>query len=191
MIVDLNKKIRALIEDFPTSDIQMFNYTVSNVFTMAEPNITNIDLVLVNGTPLSGGASFLYDNATKKITVNGISFVTTDKIEVDFTFGQVSDATILEHVRAALVWLSIFDYSDSNFELKENIIYDTPTDNELNLIALIASILIKPNCQSMALPNMKVVYAPQTSKEDKIETLITRFKHGIGAIGVISINLSK
>lgn len=188
MITDIIKKIRALVEDFPTREVQIFNYTISNVFTLAEPNITSIDAVLVNGTPLSGGQSYLYDSSTKKITVNGVSFLTGNKIEVDYTFNQRNDSDLTEYIRAALCWLSIFEYSNNKFELKEDIIYDTPTSGELNLIAIIASILIKPDCQSMSLPNLKVVYAKTLTKEEKIENLITQFQHGAGVSGVISVD---
>jgi len=186
MLTELRTKIKALIEDFAKSDFQVFKYTNSNIFTLAEPNITAVANVLINGNGLQSGESFSLDSGTNKITVIGVSFNVGDTIEVDYAFNKYSDSEIDEYIRAALVWLSIYDYTEGDFEIENNNIYPTLSNKEEDLVAIIASILIKPDFTNYKLPNVSVSYPEHSTKEERIKDLINYFKHGIGAVGVIN-----
>jgi hypothetical protein len=185
MLISLRKKIRSLVEDFLTSDTQVHTYINSNIFTMAENNIQSITSVLINGNPLESGENYSYSPTTKKITFAGVSFSSGDQIEVGYTYYEYSDTELDGFIRASLIWLSIYDYTEGDFELEDTGIYPTLSNKEIDMVAIIASILIKPDCTSYKLEKVSVVYPNLLPKEERIQDLISQFKVGIGAVGVI------
>lgn len=177
---NLIEKVRALIGDFGKTSYEVFTYTTSNIFTIAEDNIT-ITNVLINGESIddNSGQDYDFDSDTNKITITA-DLSTDDIIEVDFSFYKYSTSELTEYIRAALVWLSIYSYCDDDFELEDESFFPTPSNAELDLIAIIASILIKPNYSQYDLTNVKVRYPKTMTKEQKIEKIINRFKVGLG-----------
>ena len=183
MLDIIREKIRALVGDFIKTGFQTFTYTVSPVFVIAECNVTEIISVLVNDVPLGSG-EYSFDFDTKQLTLTTTLNV-NDNIEANYKHNKYSDTILTEYIRASLVWISIYDYTDGDFELEADDIYPTPTNKETDLFAIIASILIKPDYLDYKLPNISVKYPDHSSKEDRIEDLINQFKHGVGAIGTV------
>lgn len=188
MISDIKTKIRAIIGDFSKVDFQVFSYTTSNIFSLIEQNITDINEVLVNGSALESGADYSWSTTTNKITITGVTFVVDDNIEVNYDFNQYSDTELTEYIRAALVWLSVLEFGE--YEINGTEIYPQPSKKDENLIALVASILIKPNYISYKLPNVAVTYPENSSKEERIQDLISAFKYGTGVVGVVDTERS-
>lgn len=184
MLTKLRTKIRALIEDFSLTDFEEFSYTISNIFTIATENIT-ITQVLINGSPLGSGESYSYSSSTGKITITRASWNTGDKVEVDFSYNQYSDTELDEHIRGALVWMSILGYKEGDLELESTEIVPTPNNKTLDLIALITSILIKPDFVEKRLPNVSVRYPRTMTKEQQIKEIILMTNMGIGVIDTI------
>lgn len=186
MLVKMRTKVRAVIEDFSQKDFETFNYKISKIFTLSESNISSITKVLKNGTELGSG-QYSYDSTTNKIEIT-IDLIQDDIIEVDYNYTKYSDTELNEYIRASLVWISIANCFDDDFELEEDIsaVVPTPNNRELDLIVIISSILIKPNYTSYNLPNLKVTYPRNISKEDKIQKIIDKFKSGIGITGTIN-----
>ena len=182
----LRTKIRALVMDLSKSGVETFTYTTSSIFTLAESNISTITKVLKNGVELGTG-DYSYDSTTNKIEITA-SLINNDIIEVDYTYYKYSDTELTEYIRASLVWLSIFDASERDFEIESNDIYPTPDNQTLDLTAIIASILIQPNWSEYRLPNLTVRYPRSLSKEEKIEKLINRFTIGIGVNDVLNFD---
>ena len=182
MIDSLRLKIRALVGDISSSDFETFTYTSSDIFTIAQENIT-IASVLKNGAELGSG-TYTFSEDTNKITIVE-SLTSGDVLEVDFTYYSYSDSELLEYIRAALVWLSVFSYCETDFELETNYIYPTPENKTLDLISIIASIIIKPNYSEYNLPNLKVKYPRNISKDEKIRRIIQSFQQGLGVISVL------
>jgi len=182
MLDILRTKIRALVTDFSTSDFETFVYTTSSIFTIAQENIS-ITSVLLNGVELGSG-TYSLDSNTNKITITE-TLTTDDVIEVDYTFYKYSETELDEYIRAALVWLSIFSYCDTDFELESDYIQPTPSNKELDLISIIGSILIKPNYSEYNLPNLKVKYPRELSKDEKIRRIIQSFQQGLGVIEIL------
>lgn len=187
MIPDIRTKIRALIQDTPKSDFQIFAYSNSSVFKLAEPNIEEVTQVMVNGVLLGSGQNFDFDEDSNEVTISGVSFNVNDPIEVRYTFTKYSDSELTEYIRAALSWTNVFEVGDDDFEIDEpsDDIFPSLSKTESNLIALVASILICPDYTSYKLPNLSVSYPVQMPKDERIVKLITRFRHGIGTSGVI------
>ncbi len=188
MLSNLRIKVKALVEDLSKTDFEVFSYENSTIFTLSEPNISTITKVLKNGINLGSG-DYSYDSTTNKIEITA-SLTQGDLIEVDYIFSKYSDTELNEYIRASLVWISVINRYENDFELEEdaNIIVPTPNNSELDLIALVAAIIIKPNYNEYRLPNLTVRYPRTMSKEDKIQRIVSRFSSGIGIIGTINWN---
>jgi hypothetical protein len=185
MLETLRIKIRALVEDLNKTDFEVFTYTNSSIFTIAQENIT-ITKVLKNSVELESG-DYDFDSDTNKITINE-SLSSGDVIEVDFSCYDYSDSALNEYIRASLVWLSIFSYCPTDYELEAIDIQPTPDSETLDLIAIIASILIKPNYAQYSLPNLKVKYPKNLEKSEKIRRIVQSFKSGLGVITILEYN---
>ena len=182
MLATLRTKIRALIADISSSSFETFTFATSSIFTISQENIT-ITSVLKDGVELGSG-TYSFDDDTNKITITE-TLTSGNVIEVDFTFYDKSTTELNEYIRAALVWLSVFSYCETDFELEDTYITPTPENKELDLIAIIASILIKPNYTQYSLPNLKVVYPRNLSKDEKIRRIIQSYQQGLGVISIL------
>lgn len=188
-VVVMFQKIRALTEDFVQSSTEVFVYETSNIFTLSEPRVIDMTQVLLNGQDLQSGQSADYDDTNNDITVVNEDFVSGDIVTVKYTYAKTSDLELLEYIRAALVWLTIYDSDSNSFKLSQSgLIIPTPKDKTLDLICIIASILIKPDYISYRTGNMAVTYPTKATKEEKILDSIQIFKTGIGVIGIIEYN---
>jgi hypothetical protein len=192
LMTEMLKKIRALVEDFPTNDVEVFNYTNSNIWTIRQQNINDILKVLVNGSELQSGSDYSFDTETNKLTIIGGTFELNDIIEVDFNFSKYSDSVLKEYIRAALTWLSIYDYSTDTYKLRSDdvIVPDLsePENKTSDLICIVTSILIKPNYMHYRTPNFAVNYPNKMSQEEKIREIINTFKMGTGVVSIIQWN---
>lgn len=182
MLDILRGKIKALAEDFSKNSFEVFEYSTSSIFTIAQENIT-LTKVLKNGVELGSG-TYSFDDDTNKITITE-SLTSGDNIEVDYTYYNHSNSILNEYIRAALVWLSSFSYCETDFELETTEIYPTPDNKTLDLIAIIASILVKPNYSEYNLPNLKVKYPRSIPKDEKIRRIIQSFQQGLGVNSII------
>lgn len=187
MVEKIRTKIRALIEDLPQAGFDTFTYTNYATFTLSEENILLLIKVTLNGTELGTG-DYTYDSETNKLTITGTGLSSGAIIIVDYTYTKYSDTELNEFIRASLVWISISAYMETDYELDDDSeISPTPDNKTTDLIALIASILIKPDYTSYKLSTVTVVYNGRIPKEEKIQKLINRFSYGIGIMGVLEI----
>lgn len=190
-MVSMLQKTRALSEDMLQHSVEVFTYTNSNIWTLAEPHIQSITQVLLNGNPLGVGESYTWNPISNKITITGHTFVSTDILEVDYGFTKYSDTEVMEYIRAALVWLSIHDYSSDTYHLRtDGIVVPTPEPKTLDLVCIIASILIKPNYIHYRMPNLAINYPNRMTQEEKIRNIISYFKRGVGVVQIIEWNRS-
>ena len=189
-IETLRAKIRALVNDIVTTDPETFTYTNSAIFTLAESNIETIVQVTKNGVALGSG-EYSFDSSTNEITVTpdtGNELVNGDVIIVKYTYYKYSTSELDDWIKASLVWLSVFNTSENDFELENGDIYPTPDNRTLDLIVLVASILMKPDWTEYRLPTLTVRYSNRISNEDKIEKLINRFRMGLGISDVLEFD---
>lgn len=189
MVDKILEKIRSLISDWSKEDFHIFSYTNSNIFTLPEANASSVTSVLINGNTLQSGESFSFNSTTKQVTVVGVDFSTGDSVEINYIFNEYSNTNLQEYIIASLCWLSIFGDCSQDFEFEDGDIYPSPENKTCDLIAIIASILINPDCHEYKLGDITVKCPVKKPKEEKIEDLIDKFNLGIGAVGVIEINL--
>ncbi len=187
-ISTLRTKTRALINDIIKSDKETFTYSNSAIFILAEENIENITQVTKNGVALGTG-EYSFDSTTNELTIapdTGNELSNGDVIIVTYTFYKYSNTELDEWIRASLVWMSVKDATEKDFEIEDGEIFPTPDNRTLDMIVLIASILILPNWTEYRLPNLIVRYPRRFSKEEKIEKLINKFTIGLGVSGILS-----
>ena len=113
---------------------------------------------------------------------------------VDFLYTKYSDTEIDEYIKGALVFISVFSHAVKDYEYEiesggEGSIVPTPENRTTDLVALVASILIKPNYSSYKLPNLTVTYPETMSKEEKIEKLVTKFNMGLGQNDILTYDI--
>jgi len=181
MLDSIRTKIRSLVADFATSGFETFVYTTSNIFTIAQNNIT-ISQVLLDGEVTT---DYSYDSTTNKITITASGLDTSSVIEVDFNYYKYSETELDGYIRSALVFISVYSFEPRDFELEYEsgnvgVISPTPDNQTTDLVSLIASILIKPDHSQYNLPNLKVTYPRKMQKEERIEKLISKFNIGLG-----------
>ena len=186
MLETIRTKIRALIEDSPQKGFDTFTYTNYATFTLSEENILSITKVTLNGTELGTG-QYIYDANTNKITITMTGLSQGAIIIIDYTYNKYSDVELNEYIRASLVWISLYSYQETDYELDEEGISPTPNNKTTDLIALVSSILIKPDYTTYKMSTVTVIYSGRIPKEDKIEKLIAKFKYSIGICGVLEI----
>lgn len=184
MLTELYTKVKAHCGDFGKSSYEIFEYTTINIFTIAQTNIS-ITLVLINGMSSS---DYTFDSATNKITITASGLSSTDKIEVDFTYNKYSNSELKEYIRSALGYISIYAKDEKDMEIEDEAVYPTPSNAMEDLIAIVASIIIKPNFSRKSLPGgITEVYPKTMSKEKLIEEKIIRFNRGLGVTGIIEL----
>lgn len=185
-IILMFEKIRALTEDFVQSNTEVFTYESSKIFTLAEPRIISVIETLFNGVEPQSGQSATFDATTNDITIVNDDLVANDVISIKYTFSQLSDSELFSYIRAALVWLSIYDNSSETYKLSTSgLIIPTPSPKTIDLVCIIAAILIKPDYISYKTSNMSITYPTKITKEEKIQDMVQGFKSGIGVIGII------
>lgn len=183
----IRTRIRALIEDLLKNESETFTYESGDkVFTLQEENINAISSVTKNGVALGSG-DYSFDSDTNELTIS-VALSANDIVIVKYSYYKYSNTEIEEYIRASLVWLSIFDVSENDFELEDDDIYPEPDGRTSDLIALVASILIKPDWTEYRLPNVTLRYSGRIPKEDRIERLINRYTLGIGVNDVIEFD---
>jgi len=184
MLSEIRTKIRALISDLSKSDIEVFSYSSGDqIFILAEENISSIIKVEKNGVELGSG-TYSYDSTTNELTIIS-SLSSGDLITCKYNFQKYSDTELAEYIRASLVWLSIFANGETDYELEDDDIIPTMDNKTTDLTAIISSILIQPSYSEYRLPNLTVRYPRTMSKEDRIKTLIVRFRRGLGISDIL------
>ena len=133
-----------------------------------------------------GSGEYDYDADTEELEVT-VSLSSGNEIVVKYNYYKYSDTELNSFVTASLVWISAFSYTQTDYEVEDDDIYPTPDQKTTDLIALISSILIKPDWTAYSLPNVKVAYSNRLSKEEKITKLISRFQMGIGVNEIIEL----
>lgn len=156
-------------------------YTVTKL-TANTFRITGLNAGLTSGTcTYTGVENYSYSSTTGKITVSG-SLTAGDSLEFDYSYYQkYSDTEIIGVIKSAITYLSVEKYT--TFAVKsDNIIFPTPKEMEENLIAIIASILIKGDITSYRTSELSVSFERGDSKEVKIKKFIRQFKKTYGCL---------
>lgn len=184
MLTEIRTKIKALIEDNLKSDVEAFTYSSGDqIFILAEENISSVTKVEKNGVELGSG-DYSFDSTDNELEVTA-SLSSGDIVTVKYTYTKYSSTELDAYITSALVWISVFSTCEQDFEKEDTDIVPTPSSREMDLIALISSILVNPSWNEYRLPNLTVKYPRTMTKEKRIEVLIEKFNSGIGVLDVL------
>lgn len=173
-LTTIETKVHNALADYLKTQVpgDIFSYNTSLVFSLSESNVQSVTAVLVNDVELGSG-SYSFDSDTEKVTLTG-SYTVGDTIEIRYTYYNYSTNEINSAIRAALFHLSNNQYY--TFSEVSGEIYPDPEENEENLIAMIAAIIINPPVRILRLPDINIDYAEKMSTQEKIAYTIANFQ---------------
>ena len=187
LITELRLKTRALAEDLNKKQTETFAYTSGDkVFVLQEENANSINSITKNGVALGSG-TYSFDTDTNELTITA-TLASGDVLVVKYVYYKYSDSEIDEYIRGALAWISIYSTCDTDFEFEDDDVYPTLNSREEDLVAIVSSILIKPNYSEYKLPNITVKYPRTMDKETKMQRIIEKFYIGLGINGVLEFD---
>ncbi len=179
-VTTIKTKIRQLLGDFSQDVTDIFTYSNNSVFTLSESNPISITDVYRNR--VSSGVVHSFDSNTNKVTITS-SLTSGDTIEIEYpAYLNYSQNELLEYIQAALVHLSLNNYSDFEYDTSDDSIYPEPILREENLIAVLASIIIRPDNKSIRLPDVTINVPQDLPLNDKISKTIALFKKNSGGL---------
>lgn len=185
------EKLRNLIEDdLITTGRDVFTYesiTSSKIFTLTEANVSAATIIVQKNGVVWSAANYSYSTTTGKLTVTG-TLTAGDSLEVNYSYyAKYSDNELIGRIKSAIFYLAIEKYGV--FTVKsDNVVFPTPTESEENLIAVIASILVKGDVVSYRTPELTMTFERGDSKEKKIKKFIRQFKKTYGVLKYINYN---
>jgi len=162
--------------------------TSSKIFTLTEANVSASTIIVYKNGAMWVGTNYSYSSSTGKLTVTG-TLVAGDSLEIDYSYYEkYSDTELQGFIRGAISYLSVEKYKC--FAVKPpSIIFPTPTEGEENLIAIIATILIKGDVIAYRTPELTINFERGDSKEKKIKKFIRQFKKTLGVLDYINLEL--
>lgn len=184
------EKLRNLIGDnLITTGRDVFTYesiTSSKIFTLTEANVSASTIVVLKNGVVWAATNYSYSATTGKLTVTG-ALVAGDSLEVDYSYyTKYSDNELRGFIKSSITYLAVEKYG--TFAVKsDNVIFPTPNETEENLIALIASILIKGDIVSYRTPELSITFARGETIENKIKKFVRQFKKAYGYLTFIDL----
>jgi len=169
---NIESVVRVLIEDSEEINIDIFTFKASTVFTLTEVNVNTITNVFVNDVLT---ALFAFDSTTNKINITE-SLTEGDTVEVRYThFPDYSDTEIDKFIESALVHISTNKFKDFVL-VSGGDIWPEPNIDEKNLIAMVTSVIIKPDNKTLRLPDITIMAPKDLPVHMKIAKIIGIFK---------------
>jgi len=136
--------------------------------------VLSVTAVKKNDVELVSG-EYAFDSSDLTVTVSA-SLTSGDTIEVIYTYySNYSDAEIEAYIRAASVHLSVNNYYTFEVDV-DDMFYPEATDKEKNLIAMVTSILMKPDNRTIRLPDMTIQVPMSLPTRDLISKAVRVFK---------------
>jgi hypothetical protein len=178
-------KTRILISDNIENENYIETYDTDNVFIIPEPNVVSIISVLINNVEISD-SEYSFNSDNKHLTINS-TLTSGDTVQIVYSFyPNYSDTELINYIQASLVHISLNKYED--FIYDDGTITPTPTAQEENLIAVIASIIINPENKSYRLPDITINVPASLPTNQLIAKTINIFKRG--CLGVFDVILT-
>jgi len=180
-------KLRDLIQDgLITNGTQTEEYLVSKIFTLYFSNVESSTIKVYRNGALVSGANYTFDEDTAKLTYTG-TILAGDNIEITYSYySKYSYNELAGYVRSAIYHLGMEQYKTFIIE-SGDILDPEPTENEENLIAIVASILVKGNIRSYKTPEFTIVFGDNMSSDQIIKQCVRQFKKAYGVYTYIDL----
>lgn len=177
---DLIRIVRGNIGDTLLKKSDAFVYSTSAVFTLSEENPNAVLSATINDIALGTGETATLDVTTGKVTIVA-AISSGDVVSIQYNYYcQFSDTQILTAIENALTYISIHNIQDFYYNTSTYEITPYPTKKQMNLIALLAAIILRPNYISYKTSTVSVSYPGNKNKEDKIAETIQNYRRNIG-----------
>lgn len=180
-------KVRNLINDNYKfiSETQEY-YGGSKLFPLQYDTLDESTLLIYKNGVIWASSNYTYLNG--KVTVTG-TLVAGDNLTFEYNaFEKYSDTEIRGYICSALYYLSIEQYGTFTIESGETI-SPTPTEAEENLIAIVASILIKGNIRQYRTPEFTIIFdTDNMSIDKKIRTILRQFRKAYGVLDYLNLD---
>lgn len=186
LISTLRTKLRAVIQDTSKSSFESF-IASGTTFTIAQENADAVTSVTVKGN--TSGVSYSYYVESQIVTLTDASVADGDAVVIYYTYKKYSDTELNDYIRSAIFWMDVFNYLP-HFDISsgDEEIYPIPYPKEQNLIIIVASILINPDWMEYRTATVTIRYPRTQTKEEKIESIITKFMFSrIGIAEIINL----
>jgi len=187
-------KLRYLLRDLlDTTGRQTYDYlstSYSKVITLnTDKAIASSIKVYKNGIEWSSD-NWTYDVDTAQLTIeeeSGEELEVGDVLLITFSYYQKYSDTILEaYIRSALYYISIEQYK--TFEVESGGTLDpTPSEQEENLIAIIAAALVGGNVAQYRTPELSIVFNSREPVETRIRNFIRKVNKSYGVLEYIDL----
>ncbi len=188
-IISITNKLRDMLADNLLLCSDVFTYTTSKIFNLSESNVSSATILVYKNGTLWANTNYSFNSTNGKLTVTG-TLASGDSLEVTYNaYVKYSDTELAGYIRSAFIYLSTEKYKV--FKDRTGIVFPTPTEDEENLTALIASIIIKPAMTSYKTPEISINFADKESKDDKIRRAIMVFKKSYGDLQYHDIDAEK
>jgi hypothetical protein len=126
-------------------------------------------------------ANYSYSSTTGKVTITG-NLTAGDSLEFDYNaYERYSDNELRAYIRSAIYRLVANKYKTFSVN-PPTTIFPSPSEAEKDLIAIIATTLIKGTIRSYKTPEFSITFADNLSTDESIKLLITQFKVVYGNI---------
>jgi hypothetical protein len=177
-------KLRDLIQDnLRTDGKDTFTYRTSKLFILTEAN-TNDNIKIYRNGDYVDETNWETGEIENNLTYTG-TIVIGDVITVTYSYyAKYSDNELKGYIRSALYYLSVEQYGTFTIESGE-VIDPEPTEAQENLIAWVASILMKGNIRSYKTPEFTLVFNEDESIGSKIKKVIRQFQKTYGYLDYI------
>jgi hypothetical protein len=183
----IREKIRNIVLDNYKSHTDTFEYIVSKIFTLSFSNVDSSSISATKNGVAYSSANYSYNSVTGTITITASLTSGDILIFIYNSFQKYSNEELNSYIKNAIYHISINKYKTFT-DKTDNIIFPTPTEDEENLIAIIASIIINGDVGSYRTNEVSITFNTKDSKETRIKKTIRNFKKTSGTFFYIDKN---
>jgi len=186
-------KLRNLVQDNLKSRNYSRTFYTSKIFLLEDANVIDPVIIERNGEEWES-ENYEYNHDTGKLVIHEVStgeeLVPGENLIISYScYEKYSTSELETYIKNTFYYLSLFGYETFTLETGDTIAPE-PTEVQENLIALVASILIKGTIKSYRTPEFTIQFSDNLSIEDKIKKLVDDFDKSYGNITYIDLTES-
>ena len=180
-------KVRNLVLDQLQRQRDTFEYVTSKIFTLSFANVDVSSISITKNGSTFSTSNYAYDEDTGAIIVTS-TLTPGDILVITYdSYQKYSNSELISHIKNAIYYISLNRYK--TFAAKsDNIIFPLPTEDEENLIAIIAAININGDVGSYRTNEISISFNTKDSKETRIAKTIKKFQRTHGQFIYIDKN---
>lgn len=191
-MTNIIEKIRSLQNDIlKTNGRQSYQYlslAYSKIITLNKANTDSSSILVYKNGVLWANSNYSYNSDTVQVTVTGTLAVGDVLLLTYSYYEKYSNNEIRGWIKAAIFYLSVEKYN--TFAVKsDNIIFPTPDEEQENLIAIVAGILMGGDIRQYRTPEFTIVYQDNEPKEKRIARTVAQYKKAYGSFKYIDMDV--